>query len=278
MLLAGGKNKALMLKYETDKNLGDKQALAKEADDIWDLFRIDVERAGFNSAIISANGKQSGGPIQTNQSYNFVFEKDAQAQWRCLNDKIVTIGTPAKSAYRQALQLLAQGRYRDALAYYDKSIGLDAGYAQAYVDRGGVYLLLHQPDKALGDLSKAISLNPDSAEAYLNRGGAYGELKQYQKAIEDCTRAISLSATNPVAAAGAYANRGESYVEVGQNEKAIDDLTKAIASHPKPAEAYYYRAMAYEKLGKKDLASKDRAKAKELGYREGTDTSVTEGH
>lgn len=261
-----------MLKYETNLNLSDKHPLAKEADDVWDLFRLDVERAGFTSAIISANVKPSGGFIHANQSYNFVFEKDAQGQWRSSN----LISTPAKVAYRQALKLFVQGRYKDAITEYSKAVSLDPAHAQAYVDRGGVYLLLNQPDKALSDLNKGISLNPDSVEAYLNRGGAYGELKQYQKAIDDLTKAISLNA-NPAVTAGAYTNRGECYLSMGQYQKAIDDLTKAIGAHPQLAEAYYYRSMAYEKVGQKDLAGQDRITAKQLGYKEGADTAVIEG-
>jgi tetratricopeptide (TPR) repeat protein len=277
VLSSSDKKKSLMLQYETDKNMNDKQGLAQEADDIWDLFKIDIEQSGLNSAIISVNSEPTGWPVKFNRTYNFVLEKDTHGEWHCTNDKLVTIGTPAKIAYRQALQIVAKGHYKEALASYDKSIDLNPNYAQAYVDRGAIYFSLHQLDKSLHDLNKAIGLNPDSAEAYINRAAVYVEIKQFQKAIDDCSKVITLS-TAPAILGGAYANRGEAYVKIGNYEKAIDDLTKAITSNPQPAESYYYRSVAYEKIGKKELAIKDRAKAIKLGYHEGENTTIIEGH
>ena len=56
------------------------------------------------------------------------------------------------------------------------------------------------------------------------------------------------------------------YGPLGQYTKALDDFNKAIAINPKYAKAYYGRGEVFEKLGKADLAEKDKMKAKELGY------------
>ena len=273
VLYGAGKTKTLMLIYQTNRSINDKPGLAQEADDIWDLFIADAERSGLKSAIISANTEATLG--SSNHGYNFLIQKASDGQWKCLNDNLVTKGTPAKVELRKAAQISAQKNYKEALVHYDRSIKLDPYYAQAYVVRGGIYALLHQSDKALCDLNKAISLNPDSGQAYNNRAAVYGETKQYQKAIDDCSKSIALN-TIPTAAAIAYGNRGELYVKIGQYENAIDDLTKSIESNPQPAESYYYRSIAEEKLDKQDLAVVDRKKATELGYRENENTAVTQ--
>ena len=56
------------------------------------------------------------------------------------------------------------------------------------------------------------------------------------------------------------------YLELAQYQKAIDDYSQVIELNPKDGYAYYCRAEAYEKLGKKDLAEKDKEMAEKLGY------------
>jgi hypothetical protein len=74
---------ALMLKYQTDLNMDDADAVHAEAERIWAEFRKDAERAQVQSAIISANSPPSGGGVITHtRTYNFVFERSAGADWR----------------------------------------------------------------------------------------------------------------------------------------------------------------------------------------------------
>jgi hypothetical protein len=81
---------ALMLKYQTDLQVSDKAALRPEVNEIWASFRVDVENAGLKSAIISANEVPRGLIVKQGNAYNFVYEKQADGSWRCLDD------TPAK--------------------------------------------------------------------------------------------------------------------------------------------------------------------------------------
>jgi hypothetical protein len=74
---------ALMLKYKTAIPLSDMASLRKEANEIWDRFQVDVEHAGNQQAIISANEPEDGGLISHSQGYNFIFEKK-DGSWRLL--------------------------------------------------------------------------------------------------------------------------------------------------------------------------------------------------
>jgi hypothetical protein len=71
----------LALSYETDLKISDREALRREATEIWQDFRLDAERAKVQSAIIMANEKPTGFIITHNNSYNFVFERRGDGSW-----------------------------------------------------------------------------------------------------------------------------------------------------------------------------------------------------
>jgi hypothetical protein len=77
---------ALMLRYLTEIDIQDRVALRREADEIWPVFRVDVEKANLSDAILSAN-RLKGSIINTGSSYNFVFKKNAAGAWTCLDDR-----------------------------------------------------------------------------------------------------------------------------------------------------------------------------------------------
>ena len=65
------------------------------------------------------------------------------------------------------------GRNQEALADFDRAIGIDANYAQAYANRGQVHRQMSKHDLALADYNKAIALDQNYALAYLGRGQVY---------------------------------------------------------------------------------------------------------
>lgn len=139
-------------------------------------------------------------------------------------------------------------------------------------------------EEAITNYTEALNLDPDNRIAYINRGTAYkrfgdkfkGEKnfeeanKKYEEAISDFTQAIRVDSTNR----NAYNNRGSCYYEKYTNnnvqealanmEKAIADYTMAINSDEKFIEAYKNRALAYQFMGKKELADADLQKIKDL--------------
>ena len=73
---------ALMLKYQTDLSLDNKEALRKEVEDIWQVFRLNVEQAGLKNAIISANEVPKGWFIKKGRGYNFIVVKNEAGEWQ----------------------------------------------------------------------------------------------------------------------------------------------------------------------------------------------------
>ena len=80
-----------------------------------------------------------------------------------------------------------------------------------------------QTANVLGDLSDAIQLSPKNAYLYYNRGNLYALRNDYQRAIDDYTSAIMLDQNF----AEAYYNRGLARIHAKLTAEGIADLSKA---------------------------------------------------
>ena len=73
-----------------------------------------------------------------------------------------------------------------------EAIELNPDYADAYANRGAVYLLAGDFDHAIEDLTKAVELNPNDAIAYNNRGMVWLYLREWENAKSDLTTAKNI--------------------------------------------------------------------------------------
>jgi len=79
---------ALMLKYQTALRLEDRDQLRKEVEEVWQVFRVDVERAGLKAAVISVQETPKRVLIvSTSKGYNFVVKKSDAGIWEFLDDR-----------------------------------------------------------------------------------------------------------------------------------------------------------------------------------------------
>ena len=76
-----GESPALAFRYQTDIPIDNLPELKKEAEEIWTYFRIDVEKAHHDWAVIRAEEPRKGFIITKNRSYGFIIEKDANGNW-----------------------------------------------------------------------------------------------------------------------------------------------------------------------------------------------------
>ena len=83
---------------------------------------------------------------------------------------------------------------------------------QAYNVRGAVLGRAGRNEEALADFNKAIGINPDFAQAYANRGLVYRQMKKVDLAIADYNKALAVDA----AYVTAYLGRGVAYRQQGQ--------------------------------------------------------------
>ena len=162
--------------------------------------------------------------------------------------------------FQRGNENLTLGKYKEAIADYDKAIELNPQYALAYNNRGIAKLHLGDSKEAIADYNKAIELDPKYAKAYCNRGIANCDLGNYEKSITDCNKAIELNPQD----ADAYHNRGNAELELGKYKEAIEDYNKAIELNPQFASTYNNRGFTNFNLDKHEEAIKDYNKAIEI--------------
>jgi len=96
------------------------------------------------------------------------------------------------SYYNRGTVHIAKGEYDQAIACFDKALGIAGDFPEAYCNRGTAYYEKGRCDRAISDFDKAIELNPDFAEAYYNRAVARYDKGEYDKARADVKNAQRL--------------------------------------------------------------------------------------
>jgi len=148
--------------------------------------------------------------------------------------------------------------YQKTIDSYTQAIAIEAE-PSLYMERAWSYLRLKNSEKALEDFGKAISIDSKNANAYYERAKVLKERREFQKSVDDYSKYLEF---HPEVGDVRF-ERASVYRELGEFQKAVEDCTKAIQDR-ESEEFFEERALNYERLGKNDLAKKDRLKAKKL--------------
>ena len=119
--------------------------------------------------------------------------------------------------------------------------------------------------KKITEETENIRQNPQRVNSYLARADGYLHVWNSQAAYDDSDKALQLT-QDKVLQAFAYTNRAEALLQMKKYHDAITDLQRAISIDDENAEAIYFRGMARERLGQKELAIKDYLVARDLGF------------
>lgn len=168
--------------------------------------------------------------------------KNQKTQWSDTIEK----NPAAWLAYaNRGVILMQEGNISEALYDFDKALSL-VDDADIRFNRAKVHLLMNDNDKAIADLTRAIEFFPYKDSYFNNRGFAYFSSGSYQKALKDFADAIKLNPGNRFA----WANMGKVYYEEGELHNALHSLNRALELGLDHEEAYYYRALTLDRLGR----------------------------
>jgi protein O-GlcNAc transferase len=157
-------------------------------------------------------------------------------------------------------------RYDEALAYYDKALGVRPDYAEAWSNKGVALNELKRYDEALAHYDKALILLPDYVDAWSNKGLTLNELKRYDEALAHYDKALSLRPDYPEA----WSNMGNTLKEVKRFDEALVHYDKALNLKPDFVKAWSNKGIALNELKRFDEALVHYGKALNLqpGYAE----------
>jgi tetratricopeptide (TPR) repeat protein/thioredoxin-related protein len=189
-------------------------------------------------------------------------------------DQSIKLGGP--SAPKLFVRAMAYAQLKDfnhAMADFDEIIKLQPDIASNYGARACLALQAKQIDRALADATKACEMDRQNAQNHVELSATYLKRKDYQHAVEEASKSLQLDPN----CVGALEFRGRSHLGLGKFVDAVADFNQLIKLDPKQEKSafyffpnkgagYYFRALAFDKLGKADLARKDREEAKKLGY------------
>jgi serine/threonine protein kinase/Flp pilus assembly protein TadD len=123
------------------------------------------------------------------------------------------------------MQGVRKSLLEDAAALYTDLIALNPGDAQAYHERGWVYILLARNDQARADFERATELEPDNPEYHgtLATLLTYGSLFQNKpRSLHHARRMVELRPTDALAR-GILA---QAYLSAGQTNEGVAELRK----------------------------------------------------
>lgn len=133
----------------------------------------------------------------------------------------------------------------------DPMILIALGDAYAYAKNKGKANSTYQ--KAIDRSKATLEKKSNNKSAQLALGTAQQRLKQYDDAVASLTKAQGMDSSNP----RVPFELGMTQLLKGDNQAAFDQLSRAIDLYSGYAYAYYYRALAADKIGKKDITVND---------------------
>ncbi|MFO0935295.1 MAG: tetratricopeptide repeat protein [Gemmataceae bacterium] len=194
----------------------------------------------------------------------------------------------AQEHFERGHEALREGRFRDAIESFSKTIAMRPDVPAAYRFRAAAYRSLNDRPTAITDLTEAIRRNPDDAQLRAERASDYLKQKCYDQAIADCDEAMRLDPgrgdvygmraaahglrgdtpaaladfeqafkLDPENAHEYLVARGRLSMELDDYERAIRDATAALAVKDDHVPAYEMRAICRQRIGQTTDAEAD---------------------
>src|SRR5512147_541106 len=103
-----------------------------------------------------------------------------KAQWRTWCAALVilvavsriAVASEAQNAFNEGTKFYRAGKFKEAIAAYDRAIRAAPTAAEPYNNRGLAYYKLGQNEAAVKNYDEAIKLDPKLTDAYYNRANA----------------------------------------------------------------------------------------------------------
>lgn len=161
--------------------------------------------------------------------------------------------------------LVDEGKYEEALGYYDQAIALEPRYAVAWTGKGVALNYLGRNAEASDALEEALAISPNYAKAWYQKGIARAGLGQYEDAIIAYDKALAIY---PEYGYLAYYGKANALSGLGRYAEAIPLYEKALSLESRYAEPWARKGDALAATGDYQgaIAAYDKSLSIEPGY------------
>ena len=212
---------------------------------------------------------------------------------KCLRRAIQLDPEFGKPYCRMAECCDAKGDFEAGVKYATKALSVKKPEYDALRERAGAYSNLKRDKEALVDIEAFLKKTPKIEKKHLvQRATILENLKQYDRALaeyrkllkvkyedqvvyrevaclqglhrpEEAIRSLNTLINHNKQDDSGYLTRARLFESLGKHKEAVDDYSKAFELQPS-TNALKERATVYDKMGRKDLAEKDRQEAARL--------------
>jgi len=133
---------------------------------------------------------------------------------------------------------LQQGRSRDAIGSFGRSLKLAGSYFEGWHELGVAHGALGEHDKALDAFRRAERLNARSPDLQSNLAGMLAALHRFGDAVPHYERALALDPGR----VKDWTDRGAALTELGRGTEALESYRRALALAPQDVPAWMNQA------------------------------------
>ncbi len=142
--------------------------------------------------------------------------------------------------------LFKQGRVEEAIAEYEKAIGLEPNLDAARLGIGEALMQQGKLDDAIAQFAKVLELHPENSAARLQVGVLRGRQGKYEEAVTAFSEVLRRHPDD----LAAHNNLGNVLTLEGKYDEAVEHFRKAVQIRPEHASSHNNLALAYKKLGR----------------------------
>ncbi|UCD92102.1 MAG: tetratricopeptide repeat protein [Methanobacteriota archaeon] len=165
------------------------------------------------------------------------------------------------SAMAQGDRLVKEGRYSDAIEYYNRAIRMGSKPSVAWSSKGVAFKRMKEYDEALRCEDIGIKIDPKNEFAWCNKGDIYFKKGEFPEAVACYDKALEIRPRYAIA----WNNKGAALARLGEFKEAKSCHEKAIKLRPKYIAAWLNRGEVLVRLGQREEAEKSLRRAKSLG-------------
>ena len=156
-----------------------------------------------------------------------------------------------------------EGDYRQAVAYYRRSLELNPDQSLVRHNLGSLLATLGDNAAAVESYRRAIALQPDALPPRINLGALLLRLRRFPEAVELYQSVLNLKADDPTV----LTNLGYALAELGRPLEAIESLEKATHIAADLPQAHFSLAFTYQSIGRSEEAAQGYRRCIELDPR-----------